>query len=81
MFQTFNTSSAYGWLMLAGCGLSFLFATKTGTEFSRVWAGLWILLGFLGHATARVALRLSLRAARRRGFNLRHIAIVGAGMG
>lgn len=68
-----------GWLMLAGCGFSFLFATKTGTEFSRAWAGLWVVFGFVGHALARAGLRLSLRAIRRRGFNMRYIAIVGAG--
>lgn len=67
------------WLILAGCGLAFLFATKTGIEYSRVWSGLWVALGITGHALLRVVLRLALRAMRRRGYNLRHIAIVGAG--
>jgi putative colanic acid biosynthesis UDP-glucose lipid carrier transferase len=67
------------WLVLVGCGLAFLFATKTGIEFSRVWAGLWVVLGVSGHALLRIPLRFALRALRRRGFNLRHIAIVGAG--
>jgi putative colanic acid biosynthesis UDP-glucose lipid carrier transferase len=67
------------WLVLTGCGLAFLFATKTGSAYSRIWAGLWVLFGISGHVLLRIALRLSLRALRRRGFNLRHIAIVGAG--
>lgn len=67
------------WLVLAGCGLAFLFATKTGIAYSRIWAGLWVAFGIGGHALLRIALRLALRALRRRGYNLRHIAIVGAG--
>ena len=67
------------WLVLAGFGLAFLFATKTGFTYSRVWAGLWILFGIFGHALLRIPLRLALRSLRRRGYNLRHIAIVGAG--
>jgi putative colanic acid biosynthesis UDP-glucose lipid carrier transferase len=67
------------WLILAGFGVAFLFATKTGIEYSRVWAGLWIVLGMAGHALLRIALRVALRALRRSGYNLRHIAIVGAG--
>ena len=67
------------WLVLAGCGLAFLFATKTGIAYSRVWAGLWVAFGISGHVLLRIPLRLALRALRRRGYNLRHIAIVGAG--
>ena len=67
------------WLVLAGIGLAFLFATKSGIAYSRVWAGLWVLFGIAGHATLRIPLRIALRALRRRGYNLRHIAIVGAG--
>ena len=67
------------WLILAGFGVAFLFATKTGAEYSRVWSALWVVLGVTGHVLMRIVLRLSLRALRRRGYNLRHIAIVGAG--
>lgn len=67
------------WLVLAGGGLAFLFATKTGATYSRVWAGLWVIIGFTIHMFLRIGLRLTLRALRRRGYNLRHIAIVGAG--
>src|SRR4029077_2624951 len=57
----------------------FLFASKTGATYSRVWAGLWVLFGLLSHVFLRIVLRLTLRFFRRRGYNLRHIAIVGAG--
>ena len=67
------------WLLLSAFGLLFLFASKTGAEYSRMWSGLWVIIGLAGHAVIRIVLRLSLRAARRRGYNLRHIAIVGAG--
>ena len=56
-----------------------LFATKTGVSFSRVWVGLWLVSGLLASVAARVSIRLVLRSLRRRGRNLRHIAIVGAG--
>ena len=67
------------WLVLTGFGLLFIFATKTGAEYSRLWSGLWVVFGVLGHLAMRIVLRLSLRALRRRGYNLRHVAIVGAG--
>jgi putative colanic acid biosynthesis UDP-glucose lipid carrier transferase len=67
------------WLVLVGCGLAFLFATKTGSAYSRIWAGLWVVFGISCHVLLRIPLRLALRALRRRGYNLRHIAIVGAG--
>ena len=67
------------WLILAGFGLLFLFATKTGAEYSRVWSSLWVAMGVVGHSAMRMVLRFSLRALRRRGYNLRHIAVVGAG--
>jgi putative colanic acid biosysnthesis UDP-glucose lipid carrier transferase len=67
------------WLVFAGCGVAFLFATKTGIAYSRVWAGLWVVFGITGHAGLRIALRIVLRYLRRRGYNLRHIAVVGGG--
>jgi putative colanic acid biosynthesis UDP-glucose lipid carrier transferase len=67
------------WLVFALSGALFLFATKTGATYSRVWSGLWVALGFTGHALIRTLLRLVLRTLRRRGFNLRHVVVVGAG--
>ena len=67
------------WLTLALAGAVVLFATKTGATYSRVWATLWVASGFAGHALVRSALRFTLRGLRRRGYNLRHIVIAGAG--
>ena len=67
------------WLAISLAGGMFLFLTKTGAEFSRVWATVWILSGILVHTLLRGAIRLVLRALRRRGRNLRHVVIVGAG--
>jgi len=55
------------------------FFTKTSTDFSRVWiAGWWITSGILIIAL-RVAIRLSLRFARSRGYNQRQVVVAGAG--
>ncbi len=56
-----------------------LFATKTSTVFSRLWIGQWALSGFLALLLFRLALRGGLRLLRSRGYNLRFIAIAGAG--
>jgi putative colanic acid biosynthesis UDP-glucose lipid carrier transferase len=68
------------WLLLAAAWFAFLFLSKSGTEFSRVWSTYWIAFGFGIHLAFRGGIRLVLRALRRRGYNLRHIAIVGAGV-
>jgi putative colanic acid biosynthesis UDP-glucose lipid carrier transferase len=68
-----------GWLALLAIGAFLIFVTKTGDAYSRVWAALWIAGGFVLQAALRIALRVMLRLMRRRGYNLRHICIVGAG--
>jgi len=70
---------ASGWLSLLAIGVFLAFITKTGDVYSRVWVALWFVAGFLLQTAMRVGLRLSLRSLRRRGYNLRHIYIVGAG--
>ncbi len=50
------------WLAIAVIGIVFLFLTKTGSEFSREWALVWITSGFLAHAASRAAIRVVLRA-------------------
>jgi putative colanic acid biosynthesis UDP-glucose lipid carrier transferase len=70
---------ASGWLSLLAIGVFLAFVTKTGEVYSRVWVALWFAVGFLSQTTMRIGLRLALRLLRRRGYNLRHICIVGAG--
>jgi putative colanic acid biosynthesis UDP-glucose lipid carrier transferase len=67
------------WLAISLAGGMFLFLTKSGAEFSRGWAILWMVIGFLAHVQFRGAIRMVLRRLRRRGRNLRHVVIVGAG--
>ena len=67
------------WLLLAALVGGTIFATKTGSGFSRVWVSAWLLGGFLSTTLLRISVRLGLRTLRRRGLNQRHIAIVGAG--
>ena len=67
------------WLLIAVTGGAFLFLTKSGADFSRGWALTWIVGGFVAHALSRAFIRAVLRSLRRRGRNLRHVIIVGAG--
>jgi putative colanic acid biosynthesis UDP-glucose lipid carrier transferase len=67
------------WLLLAAIAGVALFFTKSGSAFSRVYVMSWLGGGFALTAVVRVTLRMALRAFRRRGRNLRHVAIVGAG--
>jgi putative colanic acid biosysnthesis UDP-glucose lipid carrier transferase len=67
------------WVLLATAWFAFLFLSKSGSDFSRVWSIYWIAAGFFAHMLVRGGIRLTLRALRRRGHNVRRIAIVGAG--
>lgn len=69
----------YGWLVVVALGISVAFLTKTSDTYSRVWVASTATAGLLLHAVMRMALRLMLRWLRRRGYNLRHVCIVGAG--
>src|SRR2546429_9058739 len=72
-------SLASGWLTLLAIGVFLVFVTKSGELYSRVWVALWFAGGFLLQTLMRLTLRVSLRYLRRRGYNLRHICVVGAG--
>ncbi len=66
-------------MVLAAIWVAFVFFSKTGEQFSRVWSAYWIALVLAGQLALRGGLRLMLRQLRRRGYNLRHVVIVGAG--
>lgn len=67
------------WSLMGALVGSAMFATKSAEAFSRVWVGLWLVASLFVTAGFRVAARVALRLLRRRGYNLRHVVIVGAG--
>lgn len=67
------------WAGLVGVLLLWLFVFKASQDFSRVWFVLWAAIALLLLWSVRLAIYLLLHALRRRGFNLRHVALVGAG--
>ena len=52
--------------------------TKTTADFSRAWLLMWYAGGFTLLFLQRLALRRFLKTMRSRGFNLRHIIIIGS---
>jgi putative colanic acid biosynthesis UDP-glucose lipid carrier transferase len=67
------------WLVIGALAATSLFATKSGAAFSRFWVGAWLSGGLVATALLRVGVRIALRRLRRRGWNLRHIVVAGAG--
>ncbi len=67
------------WALMGALAGTALFVTKSAEAFSRVWVGAWLVGSFTITAAVRVAARVVLRRLRRRGYNLRHVVIVGAG--
>lgn len=68
---------AMGWATVIVALTLFFFFTKSGAEFSRIWATLWFGFGLIGLVTERIVLRQILRWLRRNGYNQRNILIVG----
>ncbi|MHB1700962.1 MAG: undecaprenyl-phosphate glucose phosphotransferase [Acidobacteriaceae bacterium] len=72
-------------LLWLGWGLTFLlltgliFALKLGETYSRVWVALWFAIAGIALGSAHLALRQTLRWARKRGYNVRKVCIVGSG--
>jgi len=67
------------WLLIAAAWFGYLFLSKSGADFSRAWSLYLLLFGVVTHFAFRAGIRLVLRALRRRGYNQRHLVIVGAG--
>lgn len=66
-----------GWATMMVALTLFFFLTKSGAEFSRIWAVLWFGLGLAGLVVVRLVLRQFLRWLRRQGYNQRKILLVG----
>ena len=67
------------WIGIVALILLWLFAFKASYDFSRIWFMLWSIGALLLLWVERLCIYLALRALRRSGFNLRHVALVGAG--
>ncbi len=69
----------FAWASVGALAGITIFATKSGNAYSRVWFTGWLIGSFASSAVTRIVVRVTLRALRRRGYNLRHIVVVGAG--
>lgn len=67
------------WMTIVGLILLWLFVVKAANEFSRIWFVVWAFTALALLWIERCVMYLFLRFLRRRGFNLRHIALVGDG--
>ena len=67
------------WFMVALLLTALAFITKSGSDYSRSWMGIWFSSVWVSLVGTRVFLRLTLRWLRSSGFNQRHIVIVGTG--
>ncbi|GAL11898.1 capsular polysaccharide synthesis enzyme CpsA sugar transferase [Vibrio astriarenae] len=65
------------WFTAAVCIVTVLYFTKSSENFSRIVLGGWFVLTPILLVFWRIALRLFLQAARKRGFNARRAIIVG----
>jgi Undecaprenyl-phosphate glucose phosphotransferase len=68
----------FAWSSVALGLLAFIFLIKQGPMFSRGWMLVWLALGWLSILALRLLLRVAMRMLRRKGFNLRHIVLVGS---
>ena len=59
--------------------IAMMFFTKSGEDFSRVWAATWFVATLIGFVSLRIWLKISLMRWRAQGHLNRNIAIVGAG--
>jgi len=66
------------WLILMFLFLFSMFFTKISTVFSRVWFGEWWALSLILLSLSRMIVLIVLRWARRKGYNRRFVAIIGA---
>lgn len=71
-----SISTAWGSVLLALTAIAFV--TKTSIEYSRGWLLVWAGCGWAAIILVRMFLRAVLRWVRKRGFNQRHIVIVGS---
>ena len=68
-----------GWFIVFLLLSGLLFVLKVGADYSRLWVGTWFSVAAVLLAAGRAGLRLGLRWARSRGYNVRTVYLVGDG--
>ena len=68
-----------GWLGIVVALVTLLYATKTGSDFSRQWLGVWSVIALIALVVARFLAIVAMRSLHRRGLLGRRIVIAGAG--
>ncbi len=67
------------WSLVLTLLLLWLFLNKASEEFSRIWFMLWASTGLVLLWLERILIYYLLRVLRKKGFNLRHVALIGEG--
>ncbi len=67
------------WLIVVALILFWLFIFKSSQEFSRIWFGVWVSITAVLLIIERLVIYLVLRTLRIKGFNLRHVVLIGSG--
>ena len=67
------------WLCISFLLAIIAFSVKSGSDYSRIWAGYWVFYTWLFLFASRVVIRTLFNIIRKRGWNRRYIVIVGAG--
>ncbi|MCH9741607.1 MAG: undecaprenyl-phosphate glucose phosphotransferase [Proteobacteria bacterium] len=79
VFVAWFSSLSFSWFVLSSIVLFGLWAFKVSEDFSRLWLGSWLLLGWLVSVMWRLAAYVALNRLRSMGYNHKHVVIVGAG--
>ena len=75
--QLWALSLAWGAVVLILVVMGFGF--KRGEDYSRLWAGIWLLTAWCVLVGYRIVLRVVFNSLRKRGWNHKHVIVVGAG--
>ena len=70
---------AGAWLVIAGLVISYFFFSKTGDDYSRVWAALWFIGGLAALAAFRIFVARRVRIWNAKGQFDRRCVLVGGG--
>lgn len=73
------TAMGLGWTLAILVFIFYMFLSKTSSQYSRIWLGGWYFVALLLLMAQRSLIYLWLRQARAKGYNQRHIVVIGEG--